>query len=444
MREPLRQLTDGRIPPQAVAIEKQVLGAMIYENSCIRLVRRILTPDDFYADHHRKIYEGIVELDSIKSPVDLITLSDGLRKKGSLELVGGETYLVELTMGISSSANAIQHSKIVLEKSILRQQISICTATASRGFSPTEDALHLLDETADKIVGLRGRVSLIAERDTTDQLEEFIAYADRVMTGQYKRIPIHIESFNKLSKGGARPGSYIFVGAEPGGGKTSFLLQMAYHAANNGFQTEFIEGEMTSDELYERLLGQTMRRNIDEALLDKEAIVEFANVMYSLPLKITTDVFPRDAATLESTVMRAILRGAKFIIVDYLQVFANKGSDEFAHIKAISEMLRAKCLEYKVVICVASSLARGKERKGMDRFYGGAQLMHDCSIAMLLDGEQQDDEIATGVRRVVLKVPKNRGGARTGEDGITLRYDLFQQRFTEYYDQLPPSQESVF
>lgn len=422
------------ILPSAVDIEKQVLGAMITEPLCIQNVKRILTADDFYFDYHAKIYVAILDLSEKGIGIDIITLANELLNKQQLEIIGGEMYLVEITVCVTSAAHHIYHARIIFEKSLQRQLITMMEDFLPRAYNP-DDTFEMIDKVCDSVISLRSRISLLSETDVNDQLDSFIEYVEGIKSGKITRIPTHIKQVNALSKGGTKQGSYVFVGGEPGSGKTSWLLQMAIASARAGFKTEFIEGEMPSDELYERLLGIISKKDIDEAMKHNEIVTDFSNTIYNLPLKITTRIFPRNAKTLESSIMRAILRGAKLIILDYMQVFAEKGQSEFANIKAISEMLREKSLEYKISIVAASSLARGDDRKGMDRFYGGSQMMHDCSIAILLDGEQKDDEIQTGIRRVVLTIPKNRHGARTGKDGIALRYDLRSQSFSEYYEE---------
>ncbi|MCW5895884.1 MAG: replicative DNA helicase, partial [Bacteroidetes bacterium] len=156
MAEPLRSLipsttTEGRVPPQAVELEQQIIGAMLLEREAIARVIEVLDEDAFHADYHRKIFQAIQAMFDRSEPVDIITLAEELRRRGHLEIIGGETYLAESTMKVTSAANVEYHAKIVLEKSLLRNLITASSAIAARGFSPTEDAFDLLDEAEQAI-----------------------------------------------------------------------------------------------------------------------------------------------------------------------------------------------------------------------------------------------------------------------------------------------------
>jgi len=171
-------LQEGRMPPSAVDIEEQVLGAMLLEKEAISKVIEILDEDSFHAERHRKIFQGIVALFERSEPADSITLAEELRRRGQLDAVGGEAALVELTLRVTSAANVEYHARIVLEKALLRRLISASSTIASRAFSPTEDALDLLDEAEQAIFKIseyrlkRNFVSMDkAVHDTLEMLE---------------------------------------------------------------------------------------------------------------------------------------------------------------------------------------------------------------------------------------------------------------------------------
>jgi replicative DNA helicase len=134
-----------------VEIEAQVLGAMLLEREAIPRVIEVLDEDAFHAEYHRKIFKAILTMFDRSEPVDIITLAEELRRRGELEVVGGEAYLAELTMKVSSPANAEYHAKIILEKYLQRSLISAASTIAARGYNPSEDAFELLDEAEQMI-----------------------------------------------------------------------------------------------------------------------------------------------------------------------------------------------------------------------------------------------------------------------------------------------------
>src|SRR5262245_36665706 len=119
LHEPTEKvLTEGRIPPQAIDIEAQVIGAMLLEREAIAKVIEVLDDEAFHADYHRKIFQAILAMFDRSEPVDVITLAEELRRRNHLERIGGEAYLVELTTRVTSAANVEFHARIVLEKSL--------------------------------------------------------------------------------------------------------------------------------------------------------------------------------------------------------------------------------------------------------------------------------------------------------------------------------------
>src|SRR5512138_1417619 len=141
----------GRIPPQALDVEEQILGAMLLEKEAIARVFEVLDYTAFHADRNRKIFQAIARLFEKGEPVDSITLGEELRRSGDLDAAGGEAYLVDLTMKVSSTANVEYHARIVLEKALMRSLIAESGKIAERAFQPTEDAFDLLDQAEQAI-----------------------------------------------------------------------------------------------------------------------------------------------------------------------------------------------------------------------------------------------------------------------------------------------------
>jgi replicative DNA helicase len=142
---------EGRIPPQAVDIEEQILGAMLLDKEAIARVVEVVDDSAFHAERNRKIFQAIIRLFDKGEPADSITVAEELRRKGELDRVGGEAYLVELTMKVSSTANVEYHARIILEKALMRNLIVESGRISTRAYSQTEDAFDLLDEAEQAI-----------------------------------------------------------------------------------------------------------------------------------------------------------------------------------------------------------------------------------------------------------------------------------------------------
>ena len=137
---------EGRVPPQAVDIEEHVLGAMLLEKEAISKAVEVLDEEVFHAEKNRKIFQAIIALFERSEPADVITVAEELRRRGALEAAGGEAYLVELTMKVTSAANVEYHARIVLEKALMRRLISESSSIVGRAYNQTEDAFDLLDQ----------------------------------------------------------------------------------------------------------------------------------------------------------------------------------------------------------------------------------------------------------------------------------------------------------
>ena len=140
-----------RVPPNNLRAEESVLGAMLLSREAIAEVVETLDPDHFYKPAHGLIFRAMIGLFERSEPVDLITLTEELRRRGDLERVGGELVLTELTDNVTTAANVEYHAHIVLEKSLMRQLITTSADVMSRAYKESEDALGLLDQAEQKI-----------------------------------------------------------------------------------------------------------------------------------------------------------------------------------------------------------------------------------------------------------------------------------------------------
>ena len=138
-------LEKGKIPPQAVDLEEAVLGAMMIDKKGIDDVIDILHPDAFYEIKHQEIYRVIYDLFQESKPIDLLTVSNALRKNAKLDLVGGDFHLIRLTQKVASSAHIEYHARIILQKYIQRRLISISSDIIENAYDETADVFDLLD-----------------------------------------------------------------------------------------------------------------------------------------------------------------------------------------------------------------------------------------------------------------------------------------------------------
>src|SRR3989338_10948580 len=147
-------MADERIPPQNLAAEQSVIGSMLLDKNAVFKGIEILRPDSFYRDAHRFIYESIVDLFDRGEPVDLVTVTENLRKSGKLDGVGVAVYIADLLNSVPTAANVEYYAKIVEEKAILRRMIEAGTKVVADAFSNPEDVDVILDEAEKSIFNI--------------------------------------------------------------------------------------------------------------------------------------------------------------------------------------------------------------------------------------------------------------------------------------------------
>jgi replicative DNA helicase len=146
-----------RVPPQNVEAEQSVLGAMLIEREAISRVAEFLQKEDFYREAHRLIYDAIIQLYNKNEAVDLITITEQLKKEDKLEAVGGISYISSLANSIPTAANVIYHARIIEEKALLRQLINAATHIAGMGYEANDDVVNVLDQAEKMILGVSNR-----------------------------------------------------------------------------------------------------------------------------------------------------------------------------------------------------------------------------------------------------------------------------------------------
>ncbi len=144
----------GKVPPQALDLEEAVLGALMLEKDAVNSVVDILKPESFYRESHKEIYQAVLELFSRQEPIDILTVTDRLRKNGTLQLAGGAYYITELTSKVNSAANIEYHARIITEKAIKRELIRVASEVHKEAFEDTTDVFDLLDKTEQSLFNI--------------------------------------------------------------------------------------------------------------------------------------------------------------------------------------------------------------------------------------------------------------------------------------------------
>ncbi|MDR1878737.1 MAG: replicative DNA helicase, partial [Bacteroidales bacterium] len=247
----------GRVQPQAIDFEEAVLGAMMLEQNATGLVIDKLNSDAFYKEAHKHIYEAIRQVFEDGNPVDLLSVTAQLRKKRKLEAIGGSYYLASLTNKVVSSANIEFYARIISEKYIQRQLISVSTETIREAFNETTDVLELLDKAEKNLFDIAEQNFRRSNRDMSVLLQEFVNEMKEARNNQNKLrgLPSGFTDLDRVT-GGWQKANLIILAARPGMGKTAFVLSMARNMAVEQKQpVAFFSMEMSAADLVMRLVS---------------------------------------------------------------------------------------------------------------------------------------------------------------------------------------------
>ena len=361
-----------KLPPQSVEAEQSVLGAMLLEKEAIVKAAKILRPEDFYREAHRTIYSAMLSLYDRGEAVDLVTLCEELRRQGSLDDVGGTSYITMLANLVPTTANVEYYARIVEEKSVLRQLIRVCTEVVTRCYEGQQDLGHLLDDAERRITELSLRRSSQGFVKLKDVL---MSTLDRLMqmveSGQGTGIPSGYSDIDRFTAG-LQPSDLLIIAARPSVGKTTFALNVARQVAvRNKLPVAIFSLEMSREQVAMRLLSAEAgveQQKIRRGELEEH---EWQALSRGLARLGQAPVYIDDTSSISILELRTKTRrlcmevGAKLVIVDYLQLLRTSGRVENRQqeISEISRGLKALARELRIPVVALSQLSRAVEQR---------------------------------------------------------------------------------
>jgi len=370
--------TYGHLQPQALEIEKAVLGALMIDKDAYAVVCEILRPESFYEPRNQMVYAAIRDLSMEEKPVDILTVTDQLAKSGNLEQVGGPGYVAELSSNVVSSANIEYHANIIAQKSLARQLISFSSMIQTKAFDETIDVEDLMQEAEGSLFELSQHnmkkdytaidpVISLAVKGIQDAAKNTDGLTG-VSTGYFK--------LDDLTSGW-QASDLVIIAGRPAMGKTSFALSMAKNiAADIRTPMAFFSLEMSNVQLVNRLISNACEIQGSKILNGQlqrdewERLDKNINKLLGAPLYI--DDTPGLSVFELRTKARRLVRehGVKLIMIDYLQLMNANGmrfSSRQEEVSTISRSLKGLAKELNIPILALSQLNRGVEsREGLE------------------------------------------------------------------------------
>jgi len=364
----------GRMPPQDEEVEKNVLGAMMLDKEGVAIALEALDAVDFYKDKHRLVFEAMISLYQKHEAVDILTLTEELRRQTTLEEIGGAGYLSELASLVPSSANIEYHIQIIRDKSLLRKLIHACTLILKESYASREESESILSMAQQEIFDISKEQKQKSYESIKPILNETFAEIERLHHLDHSGVIGVPSGFQALDNftAGFQKGDLIIIAGRPSMGKTAFALNLARNAGvEYNIPVGFFSLEMSDMQLAQRLLCSEVlvdsQRLRTGRLREKEwpKLSRFVGKLAEAPLYID-DTPALDIIKLSARARRMCLeRDIGLIIVDYMQLMEGpKGMDNRQQeIAFISRSLKTLSKQLKIPIIALSQLSRAVEAR---------------------------------------------------------------------------------
>lgn len=371
-QSPAELLLD-RIPPQNIEAEMALLGSMLLEEDAIGQVLETVREDSFYKEAHKKIFSAIVRLYQEERSIDLVTLTDLLKKEGILEEVGNVSYLTSLASFVPTAANVEQYARIIREKRILRSLIQTATQIATACYDGSEEPNLLLDKAESMIFDIAAH----GATKTFVSIKELVRDSFETIETLYQR-KVHVtgvaSGFSDLDArtAGFQPSELVVLAGRPSMGKSSLAMCIAEHAALEEKKgVALFSLEMSKEHLVLRMLCSHAKVEIQKVrtgFVPEKAWPDLSTAAGKLS---EAPIFIDDSPDLSALELRARARRLKarhdiqIVVVDYLQLMRahTKADNRQQEISDISRSLKALARELNVPVLAVSQLSRAPERR---------------------------------------------------------------------------------
>ncbi len=362
-----------RVPPQNIDAEKSVLGSLLIDEGAIGSAIEILDEAWFYEQSHRQIFKAVLELYNQRKNVDLITLSDKLKSDGTLEQIGGVSYLSFLIDLVPSAANVEHYANIVKEKGVLRRLIKNATNIIAESYGSTGN----VDEVVDNAERLIFEVADLKQRSQSVHIKDLVRQSIEKLDFLYQRkqhvtgIPTGFEKFDHMTSG-LQNSDLIIIAGRPSMGKSALAISMAEYVGIEQKQGVAVFSlEMSKEQLVQRMLCSQARVDAHKVRSGFLSPSDWPKLTAAAGRLSESKIFIDDTPAISVLELRAKARrlkanqGIELIILDYLQLMRSAVQSESRQqeISEISRSLKALARELSVPVIALSQLSRAVESR---------------------------------------------------------------------------------
>ena len=443
-------MIEERVPPQNIEAEQAVLGAMLIDKEAIAKATEVLSADDFYREAHRVIFSAMLELYNKNEAVDMVTVTEILKRDNKLEDIGGIAYITSLANVVLTAANVKYHADIVAEKSVLRQLVRVSTEIAAMGYEANEDVGTLLDTAESRILEISNRKKKTDFTAINDVLMDSVQSIESLLQnkGGLTGLPAGFADLDKLTSG-LHPSDFIILAARPSMGKTALALNIVQNVALRAHKViggeprsvAFFSLEMSKEQLVNRMLCAEAGIDSQRLRVGEMHDEDWTHLWDACDTMSRAKIYIDDTAGITAMDMRSRARrlkaehGLDLIVVDYLQLMQGSGKrnypgDRQQEVSEISRSLKALARELDVPVLALSQLSRSVESRQVKRpmlsdLRESGSLEQDADIVAFLYREDYYNP-ETENKHTELIIAKHRNGP---VDTVNL---FFQKQFTKF------------
>lgn len=443
-------MIEERVPPQNIEAEQAVLGAMLIDKEAIATATEVLSADDFYREAHRVIFSAMLELYNKNEAVDMVTVTEILKRDNKLEDIGGIAYITSLANVVLTAANVKYHAEIVAEKSVLRQLVRVSTEIAAMGYEANDDVGTLLDTAESRILEISNRKKKADFTPINDILMDSVQSIESLLQnkGGLTGLPAGFADLDKLTSG-LHPSDFIILAARPSMGKTALALNIVQNVALRAHKAiggeprsvAFFSLEMSKEQLVNRMLCAEAGIDSQRLRVGEMHDEDWTHLWDACDTMSRAKIYIDDTAGITAMEMRSRARrlkaehGLDLIVVDYLQLMQGSGKrnnsgDRQQEVSEISRSLKALARELDVPVLALSQLSRSVESRQVKRpmlsdLRESGSLEQDADIVAFLYREDYYNP-ETENKHTELIIAKHRNGP---VDTVNL---FFQKQFTKF------------
>lgn len=416
-----------RVPPHDLRAEESLLGAMLLSRDAIGDVVDTIDAEDFYKPAHGNIYEAIIDLYSHGEPVDVVTVTDQLRRGGRLESSGGPAALITIQSETPATSSAGRYAAIIGDWARVRHMIGAAGEIAEMGYDLPEDIPAAIDRAEQLIYDIADRTSTKHAIHLHDGLNEWLDRLERLYENGEPPgvVPTGFIDLDERLIGGLRPGNLVIVAGRPGMGKSAFLGNIAIHAAHHAnIPTLFVSAEMTVEELEDRFIASESRIDITRLKSGKLLESDWPKMGHTIGRIGEAPLWLHEASASTILSIRAEARrvsaktGLGMIIVDYIQLLKGTQTKENRQVEVaeLTRSLKEMALDLHIPVVAAAQLNRGLEiradkRPGLADLRESGELEQAADIVIFLYRDDYYNKESSEKGECEVIVAKHRNGA---------------------------------